>query len=91
MRALGWMGLPACEHLYIDNVWLQLGIATRSIRYLPNVTIEHCHPLVGKAQWDEGYRRVNDPARYLADEQAYESWRAKDFVRDVDRVMAVLR
>jgi hypothetical protein len=34
---------------------------------LPNVIIEHLHPIAGKAEMDEGYARVNQPKWYEED------------------------
>jgi hypothetical protein len=84
---LGWMGLPTCDHLYIDNVWRELGEATGSIRYYPDVVIEHMHPAGGKAAWDEGHLRVNSEAMYNHDAAAFAAWRESDqFLRDVNKV-----
>jgi hypothetical protein len=74
VRTLGWMAPPMLTHLYVDNSWLLLGRAIDRIRYLPDVIIEHMHPVAGKAPWDEGYRRVNHGAIYQGDEAAHNLW-----------------
>jgi hypothetical protein len=71
VRALGWMAPPTLRHLYVDNFWLDLGRAADCIRYLPDVVVEHMHPVAGKAAVDEGYARVNAAEVYTADEAAY--------------------
>ena len=71
VRALGWMAPPTLVHLAVDNFWLDLGHAAGCIRYLPDVVVEHMHPIAGKAEWDEGHRRVNDPAMYQRDLAEY--------------------
>ena len=71
VRALGWMAPPALRHLYVDNFWRDLGNTAGCLRYLPDVVVEHRHPVAGKAQWDAGYARVNDGAVYAHDEAAY--------------------
>lgn len=67
VKALGWMAPPALVHLAVDNWWLELGRHADCIRYLPNVVVEHMHPVAGKAEWDDGHRRVNQPAMYHQD------------------------
>lgn len=82
--ALGWYALPTCEHLYIDDAWRELGKALDVLHFLPEVTIEHMHPDVGKGDWDEQYRRVNSRAASDRDQAAFFAWRYGDqFTRDV--------
>jgi len=65
--ALGGMTFPGCKHLYFDNFVKQLGIDIGCLIYLPDVIIEHLHPAAGKAEMDEGYKRVNQPKWYEED------------------------
>jgi hypothetical protein len=91
VRALGWYAMPACRHLFIDTVWRDIGIETGTLRYLPSVVIEHLHPLVDKAEWDEGYRLANSEETTSHDRAAYERWRETAMAADVDRVQRALR
>jgi glycosyltransferase involved in cell wall biosynthesis len=61
------MTFPGCVHLFFDNFVKQLGIDLGSLTYLPDVIIEHLHPVAGKAEMDEGYARVNQPKWYEND------------------------
>jgi hypothetical protein len=83
VKALGWMGLPSCKHLYIDNVWRVLGEGT-SITYMPEVVIEHLHPATGKVKADEGHLRVNAPAMYDHDRAAFEEWQVNLAAQDIE-------
>lgn len=74
VRTLGFMAPPVLRHMYVDNFWRDLGKVTGCLSYLPHVVVEHLHPAAGKAEMDEGYVRVNDPAVYEADERAYTTW-----------------
>lgn len=91
VRALGYMAPPVLKHLYVDNYWLDLGSALGRLRYLPDVMVEHRHPVAGKAAWDAGYARVNDAAVYQADGAAYEAFKADPagLAADVAKVAAV--
>jgi hypothetical protein len=61
------MTFPGCIHLFFDNFVKQLGLDLEYLKYLPNVIIEHLHPVAGKAEMDEGYARVNQPKWYEQD------------------------
>jgi hypothetical protein len=61
------MTFPGCFHLFFDNFVKQLGLDLECLRYLPDVIIEHLHPVAGKAEMDAGYERVNAPKWYEAD------------------------
>lgn len=74
VRTLGGMTPPNMIHLYLDNFWLKLGQDLNRIHYLPEVIIEHLHPIAGKAEWDANYREVNAQEVYSADAQAFKSY-----------------
>jgi hypothetical protein len=86
VRALGHMAPDVLTHLYVDDYWKALGTAADCLTYLPDVVVEHLHPVVGKAVWDEGYRRVNHPDMYERDGAAYGRYWQEHGSRDVERV-----
>jgi hypothetical protein len=91
VRALGHMAPRQFKHLYVDNYWLTLGQMIDRISYLNDVVIEHMHPVAGKAEWDDGYRRVNNGSVY-ADDHATFSRYLEDgrMAQDVQAVRSVL-
>lgn len=89
VQALGFMAPPTLKHLYVDNFWRDLGNELEMLRYLPEVVIEHMHPLAGKAEWDEGYRRVNGPAVCEHDSNEYIKWRDANLKVCVKKVRAL--
>lgn len=86
VTALGWMMLPACQHLFVDNAVMELGRAAGRIVYRPDVVIEHEHPVAGTASWDESYRESNSKQRYAADQAAMQTWRRDGLAADVATV-----
>jgi hypothetical protein len=74
VRELDGMVPPGMIHLYLDNFWLKLGKDLNAIKYLPEVVIEHCHPVWGTGKMDAGYQEVNAPEVYSADRIAFESY-----------------
>jgi hypothetical protein len=89
VRTLGYMSPPSLTHMYVDNFWLALGEQAQCIKYLPDVVVEHRHPVAGKAQWDEGYKRVNDASMFAKDEAAFSEYCRTNLLGDVEKVRAL--
>jgi len=90
VHTLGHMA-PAClKHLYVDNYWLALGQAADCITYLPDVVVEHLHPVAGKAAMDEGYVRVNAPEMYAHDSEALAAYLRDNLAREVALVRSAI-
>lgn len=83
VHALGGMVPQGMIHLYLDNFWMTLGKHLGALRYLPDVILEHLHPIAGKAEWDEGYRAVNAEEVYSADKKALDDYLASDSYREL--------
>lgn len=86
IRALGYMAPPSLTHLFVDNFWSDIGRGANCITYLPDVVVEHLHPIAGKAPWDEGYIRVNDSSLYVTDSAVYEQYRRIGLVDDIAKI-----
>lgn len=74
-RHLGWLAMPGTSHQWADDAWKTLGQRTKTLRYMPDVVVEHMHPGVGKADWDDTYRSVFEDARAKADFEGFETWK----------------
>lgn len=74
VRALGRMVPAPVDHLYCDNAVRELGKGAGCLTYLPDVLIEHMHPVAGKAETDAQYERVNGRDQYRHDRAAYRGW-----------------
>lgn len=88
--ALGYYFLPDLAHMYVDNAVRDIGVQSGTLRYLPELIIEHMHPFGGKAEWDHGYKRVNAEEPVRIDRLRYESWREHAMATDVGRVRAAM-
>jgi hypothetical protein len=89
VRTLGRMVPAPVEHMYCDNAVMDLAADAGCLAYLPDVVIEHLHPLAGKAEWDPGYYRVNRAEQFAADGDAYQRWRDSQRAVDVAAVRAL--
>lgn len=87
VKALGWFALPTSDHMYLDNAWKTLGERLERLVYLPDVVIEHMHPVVGKGVWDETYSLSNTNERLTKDREAFENWVQKGIDQDVRKVI----
>jgi hypothetical protein len=93
VRELEWMAHPDLRHLYVDTLWKDLGSLSGCIRYLKDedpdrtVVIEHLHYQNNKAPEDDGYRRVNHPDVYAADEATLAALRASGEIARAARVI----
>lgn len=86
IRSLGYMAPPGLTHLYLDNFWLELGRAT-NLHYLPHLSIEHLHPIAGKAEWDAGYVAVNSGEMQAHDHTEYQRYMREDWLSALARVI----
>lgn len=75
VRALGRKVPAPVDHLYCDNAMMDLYGGAGAMRHLPEVRIEHMHPVAGKAQTDAQYDRVNSREQYAGDRLKYVDWK----------------
>jgi predicted O-methyltransferase YrrM len=89
IRALGRMVPAPVDHMYCDNSMMDLFNGAGALRHLPEVRIEHRHPIAGKAETDDQYKRVNSRDQFRTDRTVYESWRRSGMVTDINKVRAL--
>lgn len=80
---LGFMAPPKQKHLYLDNFWKDLGNSIGTLRYHPNVIIEHMHFTKGKSEKDALYAEVNDRSMYHHDRSAYIEYQKNQMQSDI--------
>jgi predicted O-methyltransferase YrrM len=89
VRALGRMVPAPVEHMYSDVSILDLMDGAGAARHLPQVRIEHMHPIVGKAAEDDQYKRVNSREQFRKDEVAYNTWTRRSKADHIAAVRAL--
>lgn len=90
-KALGYMTPLGFQHLCVDVVWRDWGIALDRLRYLPDVVVEHMHPLAGKSKNDAGYAAVNNHEIANHDNAYYREYHDSErFDRDVEKLKELL-
>jgi hypothetical protein len=86
VRRLGFFSPPPMKHLFLDNFWRDTGKALETLRYSPEIIIEHMHPYIGKTEMDAGYAEVNSPEIGSHDQLAYMKYLSEDFQNDLDKL-----
>lgn len=89
VQTLGYMVPPTLVHLCADLFWRAVGDELGTSRYLPDVTVEHLHPIAGNAEWDDTYRECNSAGQSYADHQAYAAYLADQFPADIAKLRGV--
>jgi hypothetical protein len=88
IRTLGFMAPPKIKHMYIDNFWKDLGLGLNSLRYLPDVIIEHMHFSKNKAPIDNMYIFTNNSEAFLRDQKEYSKYIAEEFSQDLTKFVS---
>lgn len=86
VRALGYAVPEGFVHLYIDNYFLELGRAVDMITYLPEVIVQHLHPVAGFASEDQTYKEANSPENWTNDRIRFEKYVAEELAGDADKL-----
>lgn len=92
-RAIGWLVLPTVLHSFVDTALFAIAYRAGRLRYLPEVKLEHMHPLAmnenhqPKAEMDETYRFAEV---YTHDQAAFYKWQGTELRPVVERVKAAL-
>lgn len=92
VHTLGRMVPAPVEHMYCDNSIMDVARAAGCLKYLPDVKIEHAHPVAGRGAWDASYQKTNAREQYRKDHRAYMEWKnsRSGLTEDVDRVKALI-
>lgn len=94
VKELGFMAPPILRHLYVDDYWRDLGKETECLKYLPDIIIEHIHPIgqnKDKPAWDDTYERNNNSKSASLDRMAYSHYRRSGRLgEDADKIRRIL-
>jgi hypothetical protein len=83
-RAIGWLILPEIKHQFADTALHTIAQATGRLVYLPQVVLEHMHPLAGKAEEDATYQFRDNLAE---DRETFMRWQEAGLPEIAERVM----
>jgi hypothetical protein len=89
IQTLGMMVPAPVQHLFCDNAVKLLGELTQALIYLPDVLIEHMHPVAGKAPSDDQYKRVNRQSQFESDQASLHQWARTTLDAQVEAIRAL--
>lgn len=87
VRAMGGLVPEGFRHNYADDVWDLVGSTFRLIVPLPDVVVEHRHPIYGTAESDATYARGSSDIDQ--DRDRFHAWRANEWPAMAQRVAAL--
>jgi hypothetical protein len=87
IQRLTYMSPPSLTHLFLDNFWKDLGDRLQTLRYFPEVIIEHMHYSTGKSDKDLMYEEVNSKEMTKKDRSAYKIYLENNFENDVRKII----
>lgn len=87
LDAVGFPIFPRnLQHLYIDDVWKNIGETTGCWLETNKIKIEHRHVYNGKMAKDETFEKVNAPPSWEYDAKEFKHFMEQDFKGVCDRV-----
>lgn len=86
VRALGYAVPEGFIHLYIDNYFMELARGLGNMVYLPDVVVQHLHPVSGHAEQDQTYREANSPENWSNDQRRFNEYMIEELLTDVEKI-----
>lgn len=90
VREIGWWAHPLFKHNCLDSVISDLAKTLKIEKPLMHLRYIIKHPLLGTAEWDDTYRRVepiNREAGYLFDTRWRDGLERKELLAKLERVL----
>lgn len=87
LKCLGWpIFPPGLHHLYIDDLWENLGRQTGCWRPIMSVVVEHHHVYAGRAEEDDTHRKVYSQKAWDTDTATFQNFMKHDFEAAVAKI-----
>lgn len=87
LKCLGWpIYPPGLQHLYIDDLFENLGKATGCWRPVMSVVVEHHHVFFGRGAEDDTHRKIYSQKAWDIDHAIFDCFMKHDFEAAVERI-----
>lgn len=90
VKTLGYAVPEGFVHLYIDNYFMDLARAIDRLIYLPDVIVQHMHPVAGHAQEDQTYIEANSPENWTNDRIRFEEYKKNELKGDANKLWKLI-
>lgn len=74
IRAVGYFWPPDLDHLYIDDLWENLGRETSCWLPRMDIVVRHVHVMKGEAPEDDTHRKAYSQESWAHDTAVFEEW-----------------
>jgi hypothetical protein len=89
IQAVGYLYPPGINHMYFDDVWENIGMATDTWKVRMDTIVEHDHWEKNKDLYDETAKHTC--GFFKSDKKVYEKWFKNDFQKVLTRVRTMLK
>ena len=72
VRRVGYLAPRNMIHWGVDCIWHEIGRKLGCLRYRPDLTYSHLHPLFGTGKWDKTYLAAHNGSIFYRD--AFRAW-----------------
>ena len=72
VRRVGYLAPRNMIHWGVDCIWHEIGRKLGCLRYRPDLTYSHLHPLFGTGKWDKTYLAAHNGSIFYCD--AFRAW-----------------
>lgn len=83
VHIVGGFGPSYFTHLYVDDFWKHVGIASNSITYFPDIIVRHNHPATGLVDWDKQYKLLNSDSYYNHGRKAFDDFLNSELANEI--------
>jgi hypothetical protein len=82
----GYIYHPEYKSVYCDQEAQEVAKKLGKYKYIPIQLFEHQHPVWKRTEWDEQYRKTEDPVVYAEDKATYLRRQSQNFDLPIDRI-----
>lgn len=90
VESLGYAVPEGFVHLYIDNYFMELAKSVDKLVYLPDVVVQHMHPVAGMAQEDQTYIEANSPENWTNDRIRFDRYMREELQIDKEKLVNMI-
>ena len=89
VHGLGYFFPPIYEHMLVDFWIIEVNIATDIMVYLPDVVVDHLHPVFKKGVWDDTYQDGENELNRISND-IHKNWMIKNKNDDIQKINTLI-
>jgi len=88
VHGLGYFFPPQYLHMLLDLWIIEIDAATKIMTYVPDVLVDHRHPVFKKAEWDATYQNGEDELKISG--EIHKDWLANKKTENIKRIKELI-